>query len=117
MLYETKFLISLGLTLLIEVPLVVVLMRYVVKPREGNFWKVLFVAFLASVVTLPYLWFVIGSYVDARFYLLIGESFVVLFEMLIFNRLLGVRIHKAFVVSLVVNFISYYFGGVLLKLL
>ncbi|MFH1533810.1 MAG: hypothetical protein ABID64_02670 [Nitrospirota bacterium] len=116
MLYETKFLVSLGFTLAIEVPLVVVLMRYFVKLREVSFWKVSFVAFLASVVTLPYLWFVIGSYVDARFYLLIGESFVVLFEMLIFNQLLGVQIHKAFTVSLVVNFVSYFLGGLLLKL-
>ena len=116
MLYETKFLISLGLTLLIEVPLVVVLMRYVVKVRGVSFWRVLFVAFLASAATLPYLWFVIGSYVDARFYLFVGESFVVLFEMLIFNQLLGIRIHKAFVISLVVNLTSYYLGGWLLKL-
>jgi hypothetical protein len=117
MLYETKFLVSLGTTLAIEIPLVALIMRYVIRLREVSFWKVAFVAFLASTLTLPYLWFVLSPYVDARFYLLIGESFVVLFEMVIFWLLLGVRIHKAFAVSLVVNVASYYLGGLLLKLL
>lgn len=117
MLYETKFLVSLGTTLAIEIPLVALIMRYVIRLREVSVWKVVFVAFLASTLTLPYLWFALSPYVDARFYLLIGESFVVLAEMVIFWGLLGVRIHKAFVVSLAVNVISYYLGGSLLKLL
>lgn len=113
MMLETKFLVALALTLMIEVPLVVLMIKYFVKLRGVPLSKVLFVAFLASIVTLPYLWFIIPPYVDMRFYVVIGESFVVLAEMLIFNQLLGVKIHKAFVVSLVANLISYFLGSII----
>ena len=116
MIYETKFLISLALTLLIEIPLVVVMMRYVIKLREVSLWKIIFVSFIASVTTLPYLWFVISPYVDARYYLLYGEAFVILFESLIFNQLFKLNIGKAFLVSLVANLVSYYLGGFILRL-
>lgn len=116
MIYETKFLISLALTLLIEIPLVVVMIKYVIKLREVSLWKIVFVAFLATITTLPYLWFVISPYVDAKYYLLYGEVFVILFEALIFNQLLKLHIGKAFLVSLIANLVSYYLGGFILRL-
>ncbi len=116
MIYETKFLISLALTLIIEVPLVVLMVKYIIKLREVSLWKIIFVAFLASATTLPYLWFVIPPYVDARFYILYGEIFVVVTEAFIYNQLLKLNIIKALLLSITVNLISYYLGRLILGL-
>lgn len=116
MVYETKFLISLALTLIIEIPLAVVIIRFILKLREVSLWQVIFVAFIASSLTLPYLWFIVPSYVDARLYLLYGEVFIILVEGIVYNQLLKIKIGKALLISLIINIISYYFG-VLMKVL
>lgn len=110
MVYETKFLISLALTLLIEIPLAVVIVHFIIKLREVSLWQVVFVSFIASALTLPYLWFIVPRYVDARLYIIYGEIFITLVEGIVYNQLLKINIWKALLLSLVVNMASYYFG-------
>jgi ABC-type glycerol-3-phosphate transport system permease component len=117
MLYETQFLIALAFTSLIEVPLVYVLVRFVFKLRKIKVRKILLVALMASVLTLPYVWFVIPNYVDARNSLLVSEIVIVLIEALIFNQLLGIKIGKSFVISLFANVISFFCGLQIVKLI
>ena len=116
MLYETRFLWALGMTTVVEVPLVYGLVRYGFKFKKVWSGRLLFVAFLASFVTLPYFWFVLSPYVDARYYILIGEFLVFAFEALLYWQLLGLRLDKAAAVSLVANAVSYGAGVWLVRL-
>lgn len=110
MIYETRFLVSLILSLIIEVPLAVVIIKYIIKPRGVPLNKIIFVSALATILTLPYLWFVMPPYFDARYYILTGEIIVILVEALIFIRLLEIKFHHALSVSFFANLISYYIG-------
>ena len=119
MLPETRSLIALGATLVVEVPIVVFGVKYIWKPGkkgEGlSVWDIGFVAVLASVLTLPYLWFVLPPYFDSRTYLYFGEGLVFLVEGLIYNRLLMIRILYALLISLVANALSFVFGILVVK--
>ncbi len=113
MFYETKFLISLILTEVIEVPVVYVLVKFVFgkfPPKKISSLRILGFAFLASLLTLPYLWFVMRPYFDQRYYVYIGEIIVFLAEGFLYWFGLKVRWYEAFSVSLIANFISWYFG-------
>ena len=72
------------MTLAIEIPIVFVMVRYVFgKPHTE---KILLVAGLASALSLPYLWFIVPAFVDARLYLIWGEIFVVLVDHLRYTQ-------------------------------
>ena len=107
--YEELFLRSLVLTLLVEVPIVFVLSKYVYKLI--NKWNVVFVAVLASALTLPYFWFVLPAYISERtLYIIVGESVIILIEAFIFHRLLKLKIGQALLVSLIANLASILVG-------
>jgi len=109
--YEDKFLIALFLTLASEVPVVILILRYVYKNNQLKTSLILFVSILASILTLPYLWFVLPSFGFSRMvFVLLGESIVILVEMLIYFELLNLKLSKAFVLSLVANIASIIVG-------
>lgn len=109
--YELLFLKSLLQTVLIETAVLLILIKLVYKFKEIGFLRLLFAGFLASFATLPYLWFVLSTYVDQRFwFMLIGESFAVLMESFILLALLRIKYLKALFTSLVCNLISFSIG-------
>lgn len=104
MLYEQKFLLSLLLTLIVEVPIVLVLVRYIYRYKNIKISTILFVGVLASALTLPYLWFILPAFVfDRNTYLIVGESLVILIEAIIYYKLFKLKPFDAFVVSLIAN--------------
>ncbi len=114
MLYEQKFLLALLLTLISEVPVVFVIVRYLYKYRDIKIPTIFFVGILASVLTLPYLWFVLPAFVFERFtYLVLGELLVILVEAFIYFKLLKLKLLDAFVVSLLSNITSIILGLVI----
>ena len=110
MLYETHFLLSLCVTWLIEVPLLFLLVRYLVKGNDPSAARIVGTGLLASALTLPYLWFVLPPYVDAAYYPLIGELLVIAVEAALFFLLLRVKPVAAVFLSLVVNVSSFGIG-------
>ncbi len=112
MLYETKFFFSLLLTSLVEIPIVFVIVRYVFErgKKKTNPIFLLVVAFIASALTLPYLWFALHPYIDARLYVIWGEFWVFVVESLIYWRLLRIKLWEACIVALVANVASYGIG-------
>jgi hypothetical protein len=110
MLLQIEFLLSLGITLAIEVPLIFILLVYVFRLFKLSKRQVLIVAILASLTSLPYLWFVLPSFVDARLYVYYGEGFVLLLETIIIFLLLRVKFWQAIVTSLLANLSSYFVG-------
>jgi len=104
MLYEQKFLFSLLLTLIIEIPVVFVFVRHFYRHKEIEISKIVFISFLASALTLPYFWFILPAYVFSRsIYIIVGESLVILAETVIYNQLLKLKLSESFVISLAAN--------------
>lgn len=112
MLYETKFLISAGITCAVEVPIVVVAGRFL-KGAHESIYKWVFVAFFASLLTLPYLWFVLPPYFDKSYYPYVGEGIVVVVEAFLYVSFFSLKIRHAFLLSLVANFVSFWVGRVI----
>ena len=115
MLYETRFLISLFLTLIIEIPVVFWLIKYIFKIKTKNS-RIFFSAAIASILTLPYLWFVMPSYINATYYLFIGEFIVFLVEAIIYWQLFEIKYWKAILISLIANILSFVVGIFLFSL-
>ena len=113
MFYETRFLIALLLTLIIEIPVLLVFCKLIFRLKIKSF-RIIFAGFLASVLTLPYLWFVLPAYINSVYYIYIGETLVFLFEALIYNRLLNIKISKSLLVSFAANLTSFVIGLIVL---
>jgi hypothetical protein len=113
--YEQKFLFSLLLSLIIEIPVTVLLVKAFFKQKEIKISKIIFAGFIASALTLPYFWFVLPSYVSNRSaYIFIGEGAIVLVEAFVYYQFLQLKFSKAFIVSLIANVVSVILGLVIL---
>ena len=114
MLYETYFLLALVTTWVIEIPLLIVLIRIAFRDKDIPVLKIIAIGALCTSLTLPYLWFVLPPFVDAAYYVQIGEALVFLVEAVILNRLLGLDPKRALICSFVMNAASFLLGLVLL---
>jgi len=109
MIYEVRFALALLLTLIVEIPLLVIFSRRVFKyklPLE----KLITTGIIASALTLPYLWFVLFPFIPTAYYVFLGEGFVIIIESLIYKQLLDIRLTKAFILSLMLNIASFLVG-------
>ncbi len=113
MLLETRFLLSLILTCVIEIPIVLIFYKIIFKLKKISNLKVLFIAFIASALTLPYLWFILPRYINTIYYIYIGEILVFLIEALIYYKFLDIQFNKALIISFVANLVSFLIGIVL----
>jgi hypothetical protein len=114
MLYETRFLLALVTTWAIEIPVLIVLLRFVFLEKTLPLIKIIGAGALCTALTLPYLWFVLPPYVDAAYYVQIGEVLVFFVEALVLNRVLGINLKVAVICSFVMNAVSFLLGLVLL---
>lgn len=116
MLYEQKFLFSLFLTLIVEIPIAVFLVKYLHRPKKIEISKIVFTGFVASALTLPYFWFILPVYIFNRsLYIVIGEVLIIFIETIIYKQFLELKLPKAFVVSLIANISSILFGLMIIK--
>lgn len=114
MLYETYFLLALVTTWIIEISMLVVLLRFLFKEQALPLPRIIGTGALCTALTLPYLWFVLPPYIDAAYYVPVGEALVFLVEAFVLNRLLGLSIQRALACSFTMNAASYLLGLVLL---
>ena len=68
---------------------------------------------LASVLTLPYLWFVLPLFTNTIHYIYIGELLVFLIEGLVYYEFLEIKLTKALILSFTANLISFIVGTIL----
>lgn len=106
--YETRFLISLLYTIFIEVIILFLFIWFVYRMRNIKKTRIIFIGALASIITLPYLWFVLPVYIKE--YLLPGELVIVVIEAALYTLLLDIKPLKAFIVSTVANLFSFVYG-------
>lgn len=113
MLYQTRFLISLFTTLIIEIPILFFILRCFYKNKKISLKKTIFVGIIASSLTLPYLWFVLSPYILLNYYIYIGEFLIFLVEALVYNQLLELNFKKALFVSFICNLVSFVIGYII----
>ena len=114
MLFETYFLLALITTWAIEIPILIALIRLAFRDETIPLPKIIGIGALCTALTLPYLWFVLPPFVDAAYYVQIGEVLVFIVEAFILNRLLGLDPKRALICSFVMNAASFLLGLYLL---
>ena len=113
MLYETLFLQSLVFTWIVEIPLLFVAVRYILKSNK-SVWDIIMTGILMTALTLPYLWFVMPPFLDMSWYPLNGEIIVILVESAVIWYLLRIKLLYSVVLSAFVNAVSYLLGSLVL---
>jgi len=109
MLYETLFLQSLIFTWIVEIPLLYLAVRYIVKPAEKPV-DIIVTGLMMTALTLPYLWFVMPPFLDMSWYPLNGEIVVIVLEAAIIWYMLKVRPLYSIIISAFLNAASYILG-------
>ena len=96
----------------VEILALIFLIRFFFKweSRRFSIWQIIFVGFLASFATYPYLWFVAPWFLHAGQYIFAIELAIVFVEAVIYNRFLKLEFHHALLISFVCNSLSF-FGG------
>ncbi|MFA5126328.1 MAG: hypothetical protein WC462_05000 [archaeon] len=113
--YELSFLFSLVITLIIEIPVLLILTRKIFKIPKNKIktTKLILTGFVASFATLPYLWFVLPVFLVNRLqFIVIGETIVFLIEWLIYYHFLELDLKKAAILSFVCNLSSIIIGAI-----
>lgn len=113
MLYETLFLQSLFFTWIVEIPLLFVAVRYILKSNK-SVWDIIMTGILMTALTLPYLWFVMPPFLDMSWYPLNGEIIVVLVESAVIWYMLRIKPLYSVILSAFVNAVSYLLGSLVL---
>lgn len=117
MAYVLEFLKALAFTLIMEIPVLFVGARYVLKIPNNKVANstLIFTGILASLCTLPYLWFVLPEFIpNYTHFLLVGESSIALLESFIYCLVLRISFKRALILSLFCNVFSFGLGKILL---
>ncbi len=115
MLFETRFLVSLLLTVVIEIPILLISLKWLFKEKKNSIGYIILAGFLASALTLPYLWFVLPPFIKLNYYIYVGEILVFLIESLIYYKILSIKFSRALIISFVANLVSFLAGLILLS--
>lgn len=109
--YEFGFLKALCLTIVIETGVLFLLFRVVFKNLKVGNWLLLLTGIVATLATLPYLWFILPLFIHTKlWYLLVSEGLAVGAESVIILGLLKISYPKALLVSFICNASSYLTG-------
>ncbi len=110
MIFEVMFLISLLITVVIEILVLVLFIKYLFKDKKNSLWNIIIVGFMASALTLPYLWFILPNYINSIYYFYIGEFLVFFVESLIYYKFFNIKFKKALILSFIANLFSFVVG-------
>ena len=111
--YELLFIFSLVFTILIELIVLFLLLRYAfhIGPKHISTSLVIFAGIFASFATLPYLWFVLPAFIQTRLaWSLIGECSVFLVEAIFYKFTLKTTLRQSLFLSFCCNLASFVLG-------
>jgi len=113
MTYIALFFKALSLTILIECLIAVAIQSYW-GPRLSicpKYSRLLITVALASILTLPYVWFVLPELIKSRFaYEMVSETGVVIVESVFYILALRINLNKALLLSICTNLGSMLIG-------
>lgn len=117
MTYFNLFLIYLGCTIIIEMFVLYLCMRFLYKipVHQTKTYKIIIAGFI-SAFTLPFVWFVFPNLqLDYFIYVIISELFALMIEMIFYKYFFNISWKKSFVISFICNLASYVFGLLILN--
>ena len=116
--YETLFLASLSMTVTAEC-LVTAILKKTAGRRlnlKCGYGRLLVVTAFASMLTLPYVWFVLPAYLPHGFaYAIISELFAFTAELVWYMLALRVSLKQAAIISAAANGFSFLLGLVIMR--
>jgi hypothetical protein len=112
--YGFFFFLSLLLTLAVEIPVLFLSAKYLLRikilTKEILYWGV-----FVNLFSLPYLWFVFSLFISSQNYILIGEILVGLIESVILMKALKINLKNAIILSVIANVASYLIGLIVFR--
>jgi len=115
--YEIAFLQALILTVILEV-IASAALKYFFGRRLSlteSYSRFIIIVALASIITLPYIWFILPAFVENGInYIVISELTVVIVEAVWYKFSLQTSIKTAIILSIIANSFSYLIGNVIL---
>lgn len=113
--YIHRFITSLGFTVIVETAMLFLLLFVVMRRKDISAWRIACAGFIASFMTIPYVWFVFPyAYTWSReTSLLFSEPFVFMVEVVFYRVFLKLDWRVAFLASLTANLASYLLGPLL----
>jgi hypothetical protein len=78
--------------------------------------KIVSTGFIASGLTLPYLWFVFPMIINGKYMIFIGEILTILVEAIVYKITIPLEKYKLLVIAIVLNVVSYILGKAILTL-
>lgn len=113
MIYEIEFIKSLLMTVAAEVLVAIILRRWLPKALglSVSYGKLIVIVAVASIITLPYVWFILPIILKTRIqYVIIAELLVWIAEAVWYKAILKLNIKQALILSLAANGFSYLIG-------
>lgn len=104
------FIITILSMMAVELPLLFIIIRFILKNRYDSD-AMIFSGAIATSMTVPYLWYVIPMFVNtsANYYLYVSWAIVILIEALVFSNALRMSLSRAIIISAAVNIASFFF--------
>ncbi len=112
--YGFFFFLSLLLTLIVEIPILFLLTKFVLNIKLSK-KKMLYWGVFVNLFSLPYLWFVFPLFISAHNYILIGEILIILVETIIFTKAFRINLKNATILSIIANIASYLAGLIVFR--
>lgn len=75
--------------------------------------KIIFTVPFASLLSLPYFWFIYPVFFRGNIYVVVSEVSAVLIEAIFYRLFLTKKSHLAFFISLITNAISFFIGNII----
>ena len=120
MIIVEQFFVALALTVGIEAIVVVLVLRllYKIPNSRLSYLRIISASLFASVLTLPYLWFVLPEYIpDFWKMTALGEPLVTIVEGLFYILVLHLSLPRAMFLSLTANATSFFAGLIIYHVL
>ncbi len=114
--YQSQFLLALVITCLVEIPILWFLVHLVLNMKNVPASWIIFTGILTNALSLPYLWFVLPSFLGPKYFLPVGELLVIVIEGIILNQLLRIRPGISLAVSAILNITSFFVGWLVMNL-
>lgn len=111
--YEVSFLKALATTISIECLIAYIVLTFsnLKQIKQFGTYTILLVCVLATLTTLPYLWFVLPAFIKTSvLYHILGETMVVIIEFCIYALFLKSYYKQLFILAFVANLGSYLLG-------
>ena len=112
---ESLFLVALVTTVIIELIVLVVVVRFLCPNQALSLCRILITGVLCSFATLPYFWFIFPGFLNESLYLPVGEVVVTIIEAGILELVLGLGYLRSLTASALCNIASFIGGELLMN--